>query len=379
MKNAQFRTATFNQITRTTAAQTNEWTSAFAAATLNFHEQWSLDLGGRYTKVKKDADAMGWSGYWIVQGGGRATAHGQTVIGIGPITPTGITAAGLYETSDVNPQVVLRYRPTDRISLYAKWAEAFKSGGFDFGKARLDAGRQAAFMFGDEKAKNYEVGARSTFWDGRASADVTLFWSTFAGLQQSAFDERLGRNIVRNAAGQRVRGAEFSANVAATEYLTLGLSGALYDGEVTSFPGATCSDQEFQAGRCTGPNGTIDRSGYAALNTPDWTYVLNADYWRPVSPSYKITLRGNFKHSAGYLTDDTYSSMVKMDEHKDLSVILGFGPQDDSWRLSIWGRNLLEPLPTYHPEADIFPDGLVEANVTPSMLRTYGVQLRYDF
>jgi outer membrane receptor protein involved in Fe transport len=379
MKNAQFRTRIFNQITRTTAQQTNKWLSGFGAATLNLADRWSLDLGGRYTEVNKAASAAGWEGYWIVEGGGRATRHGQVVVGMGPITPTGVTVADTYKTSDFNPQAVLRWRPTHDLSLYAKYAESFKSGGFDFGKARLDAGRKDAFVFGDETAVNYEIGARAGFWDGRATADLTFFWSTFTGLQQSAFDERLGRNIVRNAAGQRVRGVEFDANVAATDHLTLGLNGALYDGKVTSFPGATCSDQEFQAGLCTGPNGTIDRSGFPALNTPNWTYVLNADYWRPVSGNYKIMFRGNFKHSDGYLTDDTYSSMVKMDQHMDLSVILGFGPRDDRWRLSIWGRNLLQPLPTYHPEADIFPDGLVETNVSPSMLRTYGVQLRYDF
>jgi iron complex outermembrane receptor protein len=234
-------------------------------------------------------------------------------------------------------------------------------------------------VFNDETAKNYEVGARTSFWEGRASADLTLFWSEFEGLQQSAFDERLGRNIVRNAAGQRVRGVEFNLSVAPIDNLVLGVNGAIYDGEVTSFPGATCGEQEFQAGLCTGPNGTIDRSGYPALNTPDWVYVVNGDYWVPVAGHYKITLHGNFKHSAGFLTDDAYSSMVKMDEHEDLSLTLGFGPQDNKWRISLWGRNLLEPVPTYHPEADIFPDGLAEANITPSMLRTYGVQVRYDF
>jgi hypothetical protein len=68
-----------------------------------------------------------------------------------------------------------------------------------------------------------------------------------------------------------------------------------------------------------------------------------------------------------------------MPSYADLNLKLGFGPQDDLWTVSVYGRNLTEPLPEYYAENDLAPDGLATANTTRSMFRTFGVQFRYNF
>lgn len=57
---------------------------------------------------------------------------------------------------------------------------------------------------------------------------------------------------------------------------------------------------------------------------------------------------------------------------------LNFGPQDGSWQVSAYGRNLGEPKQTYHPEADFNSNGESTA-LGPTSFITYGVQGRVMF
>ncbi len=64
---------------------------------------------------------------------------------------------------------------------------------------------------------------------------------------------------------------------------------------------------------------------------------------------------------------------------------MGIGPQDGPWEIAVYGRNLLEPQETYHPQFDIFDNGLAgnpgDGGVTFSRsdYASYGVKFRYAF
>ena len=68
-----------------------------------------------------------------------------------------------------------------------------------------------------------------------------------------------------------------------------------------------------------------------------------------------------------------------MYHHDDMNQSLGFGDVDDVWRISAWGRNLLEPLPAYNAKYDISPDGLVTSGLSSSHFTSYGVQFEYNY
>lgn len=386
-----------------------EWKSAFATVTFNFlDDKASLDLGARYTEVDKHGRQIQYSQQWIFDDG---TAEGLVIPNIShtamsnhPIysqylgaTPIGLTPEvnsdddgaaandATFRSYRLDPQVVLRYRPLENLSLYAKYAEAFKSGGFEIELKSTPPPED--FVFGNEYTTTHEVGARSTFWNGRGQGGITAFYTEVDDLQVGtdtplALIEETGVDSVTvNAARQRVKGIEFDANVLVTDQLTVGLSGALYDGVMTNFKNAGCTEAEVQTNQCDDMEEfTKDRSGEEAPRLPDWVFVLNTNYSRPFMDRYKISINGLLKYSDGWLPDiETFSRVVQMPEHTDLNLTLGFGDQDDTWQFALYGRNILEPRKKYYPEFDVDPGAFVNTALGSSAFRTYGLQFTYFY
>jgi len=406
------------------AWEDGEWLSAFATLTFNFMDnKASLDLGGRYTDVQKSAAVEGYSATWIfdiepVSRSGYVAVPGgftypfnlqrfvppewnaRAPVGITPLI-TGLREGGPHEgefkQDRFDPQVTFRYRPTDDISTYARWARAFKAGGFNTGSGSI-ASTDDEFNFNSEYAENWEIGAKGSFWDGRARANLSLFWMIVDDLQIATTAIREGvaqGSTSTNAGKQRVRGAEFDITALLADRLTVGVNGALMDGKMLAYEGAGCTQAEFDEA-ATGPcisraesealygnrsaEGLIDRSGQQAPRTPDWVFTGNIDYWMPVLNSYKATFNGKFKVSDGYITNvEDFDLIIKMNRHADMNLTVGIGDLDDVWRFSVWGRNLLQPLPSYNEEYHINPQGFLPTNLSPSHFRTYGVQLDYSF
>ena len=370
--------------------------------------------------------------------GGRAAAVGLTTLtpvqllsgesGRGPYGPD---RGGNFDTTEFDPQVTIRFRPNENHSLFLRYAESFKSGGFDTGvtsvnrecsQALIDAGFCTspfdAFRFEGETASSIELGSKGTLREGRARYDVTLFETTFEDLQVASDTGDPDDPFINiNAGEQRVRGVEFSITAAVSDKLTLNFAGALMDGEMTDFPNGGCTDVEVseaitihQGGGTDAPckffdednpnpdgslpqvfptdlddafddkAATISRTGTAAPKTPDWKFVYELDYETPISSAHMMYFNVKGYFSDGFVTDASgFSQIVKMNEHEDLNLTLGFGPQDDTWRVAVFGRNLLEARVEYNPQFDTIPDGIASTQLSRSDFRTYGVKFRYNF
>ncbi len=74
-----------------------------------------------------------------------------------------------------------------------------------------------------------------------------------------------------------------------------------------------------------------------------------------------------------------FSQVVRFDSHEDLNLILSFGDQENTWVISGYARNILEPRPSYHPENDIEPDGLASGDMSANGFTHYGLKFRYNF
>jgi iron complex outermembrane receptor protein len=369
----------FNHINQTQAVQDSDWLSVFGTVSFNFmDDKLSLDLGLRATQVEKGNRAFGNQAFWLTADGSVADEQNEVAVARTPIEPNGVEVAESIENNETNAQVVLRWRPTGQLSFYAKYADAFKAGGFDLGIARITPNRAEAFSFGPEQADTIEVGMKGIFLDGRAALDVSVFTETFEGLQVSGFSDVVGRQIVSNAAEQKVEGVEFSGQLQINEQLRFNLTGSLLDGKVVSFPGAQCAGQEFDLGLCTGPGGTIDRSGFDALRTPDWEFSTGADFSVPVFDRFQFRVIGNFNFKDDFET--VYrGGEIDIGKTERINLSLGFGDIDGVWEVSAWVRNLTEPLPKYDAAEDLIPDGSVIEPLSESQFKTYGVRLQYNF
>jgi hypothetical protein len=66
-------------------------------------------------------------------------------------------------------------------------------------------------------------------------------------------------------------------------------------------------------------------------------------------------------------------------KHEDINTSFSIGDQEDTWTMSVWGRNLLEARQSYNKEFNTLPDGLIGASMSPNNFMSYGVKFRYNW
>ena len=308
--------------------------------------------------------------------------------------------------SGFSPQVSLRYSLSDEISIYARYAESFKIGGFDTGQSTIPRSVDE-LTFETEDAEHIELGVKGLLMDGRFSFSADIFETDFPNLQVSVLSSDPNQTSASGNAGQRVRGIEFDTRFAASENWILGFAGAFMDGEMTSFPGAGCTDTEINdaINNMSAPCelyddetlervipvdaddafddklAIIDRTGLVAPRTPDWKFILSADFVMPIRGG-RFELTGNAKAfiSDGYILDvEGFEEIVKYDQHSDLNIMIGIHNVEAGWSVTAFARNLLEARPTYHPENDTFPNGIETQHLGPAAFTSYGIKMEYVF
>ncbi|MDH3533922.1 MAG: TonB-dependent receptor, partial [Gammaproteobacteria bacterium] len=303
-----------------------------------------------------------------------------------------------------SPQIALRFRPTENISLYARYAESFKIGGYDTGQSSIPTSVDE-LTFATEDAEQIELGIKGTAFEGRFSYDADIFELEFPNLQVSVLSPDPEQTSAAGNAGQKVRGFEFNTRFAATENLVIGFAGALMEGEMTRFPGAGCTDAEIGAaisnsdapcqlfdedgGRVLPPvdlgdvgdlTAIIDRTNLPAPRTPDWKFILDADYVMPFGNDFEFMVNAKAFFSDGYIVDvEGFEEIVNYETHEDLNVMVGIRNVQAGWSLSAFARNLLEARPTYHPENNPFPEGIISQFLGPQAFTSYGVKFEYMF
>jgi len=241
-----------------------EYKAVFGTVTFNFwDDKMSLDLGARYADVDKSTTIVGYGATWVFNvepvseapGGPPGCTKDDLPIGFGycavdpatariflPVDP----AAGLWtihfrdtrnapdewqpslaqavgltpkdfnapsiegpyaeslSDSNTDPQITLRYRPTDNLSFYARYAEAFKVGGFETGQTSIPD--FVDFQFEPEEAETIELGVKGTAWDGRFGFEATLFELEVTDLQTTTVSTDPNQTSETVNADQRVRG-----------------------------------------------------------------------------------------------------------------------------------------------------------------------------
>jgi len=424
------------------------WKNVFATITYNFlDDKASLDIGGRYSSTEKHFYEEGYGAAWIYDVQPGAGTAGVDYFKVNPADariyvdpnkvdmnnlwtigydnknsmyhrstpaewlPSNAAAVGLtmpdysvrngplddsFTDSSFDPQISLRYRPMQNLSLFFRWAKASKAAGYDTGQTTISKSIDDA-KFNAEHVEDFELGAKGMFWDNRARYNLTLFRETFTDLQLSGlttYDVSIsggGNSVSTNAGQQRVQGIEFGIEAAVTDQLRLGLDGAIMDGKMLDFAGSACNDQEYFNAKynlgvkglegCDASTQLIDRSGQQAARTPEWKFVFTGNYWMPVANNYKVMINAKGYLSAGYIIDrEGFGKVVKYNTpNGDMNIDVGFGNQDDTWAVSAYAHNIFENRPSYNAQYDVLPAGYITAQVTKSNFMTYGVQFKYNY
>ncbi len=303
------------------------WTPAILDNKLTF------DLGARYTE---DDRSLKWNK--------PSNAGGDFEV----------DDADSVSSSSTDPTFTVDYAWTDDIHTYFRYAQGYRSGGFDTGSERLQA-------FDPEELESFEIGFKSKLLDDRLLLNVAIFTMDYEDIQVQFFDPGLDADeppakVTVNAAEATTEGAELELKFLPVRGLMLSAAFAYLDSETSvtnPFSGVT-----------------EDR---LLFNTPEWKYNLAAEY--AFNPSSIGTFTAIVSYD--YRDEELAAGSSDAEDLKPDYGLLGarlslteIPVPVGNLNVALWGRNLTdEEYEVYHNFG----------SVIYGEPQSYGLSLVYDF
>ena len=298
----------------------------YGQGTLTFAQNVDVTLGARLDHEAKDAQLD--------------TFYTPTIA-----PPSSVTADRSF--TSVSPQVAVAYRLQPRQMVYATVGNGFKAGGFN---PAAPAGSES---YGEEHTWNVEGGVKTTWADGRVTANLSVFLIDWDDLQLNLPNLSVpGQFYIANVGTARSTGVELELNGRAHPRVdvfgTLGYTRARFgDGAVSS--GVDVSDNDIP-------------------NTPEYTASLGAQVNHPVTAAVTVYGRGEVGFSGAFRYDDLNR------EGQDAYSLANFraGARGRHVFGEVWIRNAFDTryIPVAFAYGQLAPSGFIGEMGRP---RTFGV------
>ena len=325
---------------------TKTW-SIFGDFTYDFSPSFYVALGGRYTQDKRSA---------VIQRGRLIGGVSSTFGGSGFLFAQTSDFEGSEKYTDFSPRATIGYKPTGNSNVYFTFAQGFKGGSFDprgdttaapdlNGDGTVSADEVFEFMvFDPEEVNSYELGYKTSLYDGRFSMSLAGFYADYKDVQipsaiviEEADGSQTFVGVTDNAAAATLWGIEFEgrANVANDLFSTndslnadwsLGYINAKFDEFIDS----------------TGQD-VADLRGIQ--NTPDWTGALRLNYKRPLSlggSDGDITFNGSVTYRGDTQLFEVATPSIDQKAYALLGASVRWTSDDGSLGLTLAGTNLTD-------------------------------------
>ena len=344
--------------------------SGFAQITWNITDTLRANVGARYTDETKERLKHSIQPTFIVNIPPANQAM-LDVFGIVPFTTEDIDQNKVDEKS-VDPSVSLQWDIDSNNMLYASLTSATKAGGFNSTSNKLDGS-----IFDSETSDSFEVGLKSFIMDGRVNINVAIFNSKFDDLQVSALDPNTNALTFQNAAKATSEGIETDLRFAVTDNLEVGGAVAYLHAVYDDYPGASCSAGESIEADCNLTTFTRNASGDSLRFAPEVTGNLYADYRWYMDNGMEIGLRGDLTYSDEYFFTSQNDAYGVQDSFIKANLLLEVRSEDDSWIVSIVGKNLTNKISSNFGGATPLVTGAYWAN--SSKPRQIFINAQYNF
>ena len=244
-------------------ASTYKEIAGFVNTTFHTTDRFDIDLGGRYSHNKQDAEE-------VLDG----------ALAGGPNTYPVATSSENVFTYSIAP----KFKFGNQASIYARVAKGFRPGGPNVLPPGAPAGTPTSYD--SDSLISYEVGAKTQTTDGRVSFDISVYHLKWSDIQ--LFTVVNGFGINANGTGAKSDGMEFAATFRPVRDLELSVNGA------------------YVNARLSGDTGPLvgGMSGDQLPFTPKTSVSLNGDYrWTTIGtmrPFVGASLRFLGKQTAEY-------------------------------------------------------------------------------
>lgn len=221
------------------------------------------------------------------------------------------------------PKVTAIYQPSADLNFYASLGEGFRSG--DFNASGSSFGNPLILA---ETATNYEIGAKTRWFDRTLTINAALFQTDLENGQFKLFDTVGATNVGVNIDETRIRGFEIESALRVTRSLEIYGSFGYTDPEIEAF---------------TTPSGfTGEASTYIGNRPPRIARVtanVGFDIDLPIANGLALFFRPDYRYESGHYWDP--ENLYRRPERDLLNLRAGVRDSDDRWSVTGWARNVL--------------------------------------
>jgi iron complex outermembrane receptor protein len=262
------------------------------------------------------------------------------------------------------PKASLSYKPTADQTYYFTYAEGFRPGGFN-GNAATSI---VTPVFDAEETTTYEVGAKFTLFDQRATLSMAAYITEYNNQQLTLVQvtPTSATQDIFTVKESEIKGLELEARARLIEGLDISLGIGLQEGEIKEF-GESLSSSGF------------DPSEFVGNDVPllaDYTVTASIQYSRAIAEGLDLFLRGNVNRKGElYWYAD---NRVKRSPYSLVNASAGL--RGDRWEVTLYGSNITdEKYDTFYFD-NLFvgaPGGFDFAY--QGELSRYGIEVTYRF
>lgn len=237
-----------------------------------------------------------------------------------------------------------QYDVSDDVMLYAVVSRGYKGPGFN---QTAISNPSVSQLVRPEIPTNYELGLRSEFFDGALVANVTAFSQTFEDYQAQIVDRTVNPAVFRtvNAGELETNGVEADVTALLPPGIVLTASVAYLDatykefGEVSCFPGQTTAQGCLQVAPGVF---AYNPTGDDLAGASKWRSTVTAYYERPLTASLVGFISADYAWRSDFNLGANGDPTTAIESYGLLNGSLGVSSATGKWRLSLWGRNLMD-------------------------------------
>lgn len=311
--------------------QDTESLAVYGELTYSLTDRLRITVGGRLTEDEKEISMFG------IGLGGTFSADNLKI-----------------DFSDFTPKLALDYSISDDALVYFSIQDGFKAGGFQgFPQQLTDL---TVEFLRPENVRAYELGAKTTWLDGRLTLNGAAFFSDYESKQLNIFNPAtLG--FVSRTTNAEMSGLEIELTWRPSEQLTINGFIATFDGEITK---SNESDP------------LLPVKGTKIAFMPDVSAKIGFDYSIPRAGGGEFFIGGNLQH-VGEINFAVYNDpQVAQKPYELADARIGFRTADNRLEVALGGRNLTDEEYAYTAAA---VDGGTLWMAEP---RTWSVNFRYQ-
>lgn len=344
--------------------------SAFASVTYRPIENLRINLGARYSSIRKEAERI----FNYGTADGRVSWESfqpfdpETEVIMNEVlgTELGNFPDPKRRDSKFMPSLSVQYDFDPNVMGYVSYARGFKAGGWG-ATSRL-------VSFGPETVDSYELGIKAQFLNRRLMLNAALYRSEYSDLQEAslfALPSGAVVALIGNVAESRSQGVETSVAFRLTPQVTLTADVAYLDAKYTSYPDGACTIlQQFTTPGCI-QDLTGKRRGYA----PEWSGNVGAVFSLPLGADYELRAEPLVYFASKHFQSATADPLLAQSGYAKVDLRLSLAPFNGNWEAAVIGRNLTDKATSGFRQAVTGSPGSV--GVLPDPPRTISLQVSY--